>query len=617
LPKHLDSHFVSATLRYIKDLAGTFGNDCVFYLVQDTKSSIRIGRPAARGHSPLMLRLDYQTCSANSTLIPESVRHQLKPTVYSSCLIDDAGSVTDSGPTYISIRSAKHDRVSIDCEEVDFDRVVKLKEFERTARNHIGEVKPIIIMSSDLIDPLDYTRFRKTLYFAIKKFKTYNLDAFILVTQAPGQSNFNISQRRLAILAQDLTGLVLPHNHFGTHLNISGLTVDADQEKLNFKKIGDVLADIWNMNMIDRQQIVAEYINPPSSADEMTRFIDTQFTLDSLIDQICDEDEEVPLHQRIQRSRPTICPNFTGNDDDTKPAPVYDIDEYWCATHVFQTQYTIQIIRCTKPECCGPWRSNYIQVFPHRFLPPPVPFHRSSRGVRVAEIEASYADEKPDSPYYGSLFQRIQFHGIVVRDTKVPLIPFDAFCPSIQSNLQPRICSICKQYIPSILRLKNHFRVHQQRYALKSSDCMKTNKYDDENDEQDPIDPSDLPRSQGDRSSNGLCLFTDMKEWLKPDFEEDVIVESKPKSTAAAAMAAIRREKQLQAETAAALADRTVESVATISVDNALSLNEDSNQMPEIKIETEDVTEAIEQLNVTDDIISESYDDLSDLIDKI
>lgn len=75
-----DCHFISATLRYIKDLAGTFGNDCVFYLVQDNKGSIRIGRPVARGHTPLMLRLDYQTSTLDSTPIPPTVKYQFKPT---------------------------------------------------------------------------------------------------------------------------------------------------------------------------------------------------------------------------------------------------------------------------------------------------------------------------------------------------------------------------------------------------------------------------------------------------------------------------------------------------------------------------------------------------------
>ncbi|CAF1119590.1 unnamed protein product [Adineta steineri] len=617
--KHQDCHFVSATLKYVKDLAGTFGNDCVFYIVQDNKASIRIGRPAARGHSPLIMRLDYQMSTVNSSPIPSSTPYQLKPTVYASCIIDELGAVTNSGPTYVSIRSMKHDRTNIDCEENDFDTIVKLKEFEKTARNHIGEVKPIIIMNVDNIDPANYTRFPKTLYLSIKKFKKYNLDAFILITQAPGQSIFNSAERRLALLSHDLSGLVLPHNYFGTHLNISGLTVDAELEKINFKKTGETLAEVWNMNMIDRHQVVAEFIDPPESADDMVRFIDTQFTLDCIIDQICDEDEEVPLHQRIKRSRPALYPNSM---TDTKPNPIYDIDEYWCATHVFQTQYTIQIIRCTKPECCGPWRSNYIQVFPHRFLPPPVPFHRSSRGVRLGEIESSFANEKPISPYYGTLFQRIQFHGIVVRGTQTPLLPFDAYCPSLHNKLSSRTCSICKQYIPYAIRLRNHYRVHQQRYTSKYADCN-NNKEEEFNDNTDPIDPSDLPLSQINISHNGVFLFTDMIDWLKSDFEDDPIVEPKSKSIAANAMAAIRKEKQLVAEATAAIADTSllggkskIDSVATISVDNALSSN-DNIDIPEIKVETEDVSDAIEQLHVTDDRISDSYDDLSDLIDKI
>ncbi|CAF4336056.1 unnamed protein product [Rotaria sp. Silwood2] len=629
--RHEDCYFVSATLKYMKDLAGTFGNDCVFYLVQDNKASIRIGRPAARGNSPLIMRLDYQISTANSTPMPPSVPYQLKPTVYASCILDENGVITNSGPTYISVRSAKHDRINIDCEEIDFDHVVKLKEFERTARNHIGEVKPVIIMNIDSINPMDYTRYQKTLYLSIKKFKKYNLDVFILITQAPGQTAFNMVERRLALLSHDLSGLVLPDNYFGTHLNISGLTIDAELEKMNLKKTGEVLAEVWNMNMIDRCQVVTEYIDPPTSADEMVRFIDTKFTLDYIIDEICDEDEEIPLHQRIQRSRPAFYPD---SNTDTKPKPVYDIDEYWCATHVFQTQYTIQIVRCTKPECCGPWRSNYIQVFPHRFLPPPVPFHRSSRGVRLENIESSFANLKPTSPYYGTLFQRIQFHGIVMRGTQNQLIPFDAYCPSIQNKMYSRTCTICKQYIPSAARLRNHYKVHQQRYASKYTDHNnnKNNKEEELIDDDDPIDPSDLPLSPINISQNGVFLFTDMTDWLKSDFEDDPVTEPKPKSVAATANAMIRKEKQLVAEATAAIAESSkllqksktatttqndvVESVATISVDNALSLN-DNVDIPEIKVEQDDVSDALEQLNVMDDNINNSYDDLSDLIDKI
>ncbi|CAF4320371.1 unnamed protein product, partial [Rotaria magnacalcarata] len=59
-----------------------------------------------------------------------------------------------------------------------------------------------------------------------------------------------------------------------------------------------------------------------------------------------------------------------------------------------------------------------------------------------------------------------------------------------------------------------------------------------------------------------------------------------------------------------------IQSVATISVDNALSSNGNFD-VSEIKLEQDDVSNALEQLNVADDKIDNSYDDLSDLIDNI
>jgi len=209
----------------------------------------------------------------------------LSSRVYASCVIDDTGRVGFQGPTYIAIRSAKHDRFTLDSEDVDFDCVVKLKEFERTARNHVGTIKPIIIMSVDSLEPTDYTRLPNTLASAINKFKKYNLDAFFIITQAPGQTDFNVVERRLATLSQDLTGLVLPHDYFGTHLNVSGLTIDAELEKQNFKNTGEVLGEVWSMDMIDLHPVVAEYINPPESADDMVRLIDTQSVIDAIIDE--------------------------------------------------------------------------------------------------------------------------------------------------------------------------------------------------------------------------------------------------------------------------------------------------------------------------------------------
>ena len=303
---------------------------------------------------------------------------------------------------------------------------------------------------------------------------------------------------------------------------------------------------------------------------------------------------------------------------------------YWCATHVFQAQYSIQIIRCTKPECCGPWRSNYIQLFPHRFLPPPVPFNRSSRGVRLAELDSSVADRNPISPYYGTLYQRIQFHGIVMEGTQTPLIPYDAFCPSLQNKLHLRICSICKQYIPLGSRLRNHYRVHQQRYAssVTTSIDQMNKKEDESTDDPDPIDPLEMPLIQINPAKKSVFLFSSLNEWLKSDFEEVPVAPAKPKSTATIANEMIRREKQLAAianlrESKVDVANSLVESVATISLDNALMTNEENSSNINVKREKQNIIQ--ERTTIDDDDgdddddehLLDQYDDLNDLLDNL
>jgi hypothetical protein len=76
---HSDSHFTAASLKHIKDLAGIFGNDCVFYLTQDTKAKVNIGRPAAKGQAPLIMHLDYENSSLEPQITPIATRHQITP----------------------------------------------------------------------------------------------------------------------------------------------------------------------------------------------------------------------------------------------------------------------------------------------------------------------------------------------------------------------------------------------------------------------------------------------------------------------------------------------------------------------------------------------------------
>lgn len=127
--------------------------------------------------------------------------------------------------------------------------------------------------------------------------------------------------------------------------------------------------------------------------------------------------------------------------------------------------------------------------------------------------------------FYGSLIQRIQFHGVVMQHTQNDLLPFDYCCASVRKDLKRRVCSICKQYIPSAYRMKSHYKIHQQQYA---SNCLEYDEMfaneitlDDADDDNAEMISTQRPLPAiSDPSSNGVVIFSDMLDWLKSDFEE-------------------------------------------------------------------------------------------------
>ncbi|CAF4327668.1 unnamed protein product, partial [Rotaria magnacalcarata] len=279
--KHADGHFATATIRYAKDLASVFGNNCVLYLSQDDKCKVPVGLPAARVQASMLMHLDYRISLPDHDWIV-APRHQLIPSVYAACLLSNDGDLGYSGPTYIAIRSARHEISTADTHAADFDRLVCLKEFETVARNEKGEVKPIVIVNVDG-GPDENPRFPKTLVANIRKFKKYDLDALFVLTYAPGQSAYNIVESRMAPLSHDLAGLILPHDYYGSHLNESGVTINVDLEKLNFRKAGQILAERWNQSVIDGFPCVAQYINPSATSEDEHRQVDIKIIMDDIL----------------------------------------------------------------------------------------------------------------------------------------------------------------------------------------------------------------------------------------------------------------------------------------------------------------------------------------------
>ena len=57
-----------------------------------------------------------------------------------------------------------------------------------------------------------------------------------------------------------MTGLVIPHDSCGSHLNASGETIDPELEKKNFKVAGYVLSQIWGELVLHEKSVTAEYV---------------------------------------------------------------------------------------------------------------------------------------------------------------------------------------------------------------------------------------------------------------------------------------------------------------------------------------------------------------------
>jgi hypothetical protein len=346
-----------------------------------------------------------------------AAKHKLIPSVYKAIQIQPNGignsvAVGYSGPTYIAVRSGKHSSSTAFAHGLDFERLLEIPEFEEITKNVIDKtVKPIFIFSVDG-GPDENPRFQKVINIATHHFLKNNMDALFIATNAPGRSAFNRVERMMAPLSKELAGLILPHDHFGRHLDGQGNTIDTELEKRNFEFAGRALAEVWSQVNIDGFSTFAEYIDPESS----------------------ELDDEILLKK----------------------------DEQWFCVHVRTSQYFTQIVKCMDTKCCMKPRSSYFSVITDRFLPPPIPLDQSSDGLKANER----ADR--ESHIFPSLFvsKTINWSDILPKSTRsFKSLPYDLYCPSVQSELLDRTCKVCNIYFASKVMLKKHFVLHKKTPA--------------------------------------------------------------------------------------------------------------------------------------------------------
>ena len=96
-------------------------------------------------------------------------------------------------------------------------RIRSLDIFDGSFKNN-GEVKPIMIITVDR-GPDKNPRYTKTIECVIDYFLSQDLDAFFVATNTPGRSAFNRVECRMVRFSQELSGVVLLHDNFGSHVN--------------------------------------------------------------------------------------------------------------------------------------------------------------------------------------------------------------------------------------------------------------------------------------------------------------------------------------------------------------------------------------------------------------
>ena len=236
--------------------------------------------------------------------------------------------ISFSGPTYIAIRSAKHDSSTANSHQYDIQKLLGLDEFKHSIRNKKGEIKPLFFVGVDG-GPDESPSNQKTLLAWCNLFKKEDIDGIFVFSNAPGFSAFNKVERRMAPLSKDTAGIILPFDKYGSHLNASNKTIYPIKEEKNFEGAGEILASVWSETVIDTYPVVAEY-QPPGNRIEFT-----------------------------------------------------NLDQSWIDCHVRQSRYLLQIVKCNNLICCKARRISYEDVIGSRFLPPPVPMKIAPKGPTV------------------------------------------------------------------------------------------------------------------------------------------------------------------------------------------------------------------------------------------
>ena len=248
-------------------------------------------------------------------------------------------------------------------------------------------------------------RLPKRLETAVDLFIKMNFDVLIHVTNASGLSAFNPVEHRMAPFSHDLTGILLPWDFFGSHLDSAGNTTDPELEVKNFFASQEIVSEVLSKTVINGFETDCQAVKVG-----------------------CTLETQEPNH-------------------------------LWMAKHVLQTRYMLMVVKCSDTECCQEFRTNWMSVFPSRFLPPPCIYKFGKSGIEAVE-PSEYLKNVQNKKFnkFADLKERLIMGASPKEADAYTVPPFDLYCPSMQTKLAKCICKTCAQYWPCEAAKKRHWK---------------------------------------------------------------------------------------------------------------------------------------------------------------
>ena len=108
-----------------------------------------------------------------------------------------------------------------------------------------------------------------------------------------------------------------------------------------------------------------------------------------------------------------------------------DPDPKWVSRHIQQAQYSLQVVKCLDPDCWEPFVSDWLTVFPKRFIPPLAIYQYNKYCTTAIEPTECFTNPSKDefSPLVCCLLLKKS-----PKSTDL-YFPFEMYCPSMEGKL--------------------------------------------------------------------------------------------------------------------------------------------------------------------------------------